>query len=330
MTRSPPTTEQVWEIDRAVDDLVRGEAAWAACDRAKRRELLEQMHAATAVQAEAWVRAAVAYKQLPDDSPLVGEEWITGPYPVLTSLGALAATVEALEESRSPVDGFTFGRAPSRRVTVRVLPHSVWDQLLLNDFSAEVWMPPGVTKETVRSRAGLALLRPAETKRRGRRARRGEHHLDPDPGRAVRAVREQPGGGPQAQPGHRRPLRRHRRHRLRPDTSGATCPTPEVPPSRCGAGARSTTRQPKTGGTCRRVQPEAAMNTIEADTALSPHHSAAPALRTCRRLRYHPLEVVLPGWTLIAGIPKAELHVRHIGSAPPQVVPTSRHGTRAP
>ncbi|MFD3945497.1 aldehyde dehydrogenase family protein [Streptomyces sp. NPDC058579] len=164
MTTSPPSTEQVWEIDRAVDDLVRGEAAWAACDRAKRRELLERMRAATAAQAEAWVRAAVAYKGLAEDSPLVGEEWISGPYPVLTGLGTLAASIEALEESRSPVDGFSFGRAPGGRVTVRVLPHSIWDQLLLNGFSADVWMPPGVTRQTVTDRAGLALLRPAETR----------------------------------------------------------------------------------------------------------------------------------------------------------------------
>ncbi|MFD9903031.1 aldehyde dehydrogenase family protein [Streptomyces sp. NPDC059063] len=164
MATSLPTAEQVWAIDQAVDDLVRGEAAWAACDRAKRREFLKRMHAATAGHAEEWVRAAAAYKRLPEDSPLVGEEWITGPYPVLTSLGTLTASVEALEESRSPVDGYSFGRAPGGRVSVRVLPHSVWDRLLLNGFSAEVWMPPGVTEEEVRRRAGLALLRPAETR----------------------------------------------------------------------------------------------------------------------------------------------------------------------
>lgn len=164
MATSSPTPEQVLGIDRAVDDLVRGEAAWAACDRAKRRELLERMRAATAGQAEEWVRAAVAYKRLPEDSPLVGEEWITGPYPVLTSLGALIASIEALEENRSPVGGYSFGRAPGGRVSVRVLPHSIWDQLLLNGFSAEVWMPPGVTEEEARKRAGLALLRPAETR----------------------------------------------------------------------------------------------------------------------------------------------------------------------
>ncbi|MFB7234063.1 aldehyde dehydrogenase family protein [Streptomyces sp. NPDC056269] len=163
MTPSLPSTEQVWEIDRAVEDLVRGEAAWAACGLAERRDLIERVHAATAEQAEAWVRAAAAYKRLPDDSPLLGEEWITGPYPVLTSAGALAATVGALEAGRSPVDGFSVKPAPGGRVAVRVLPHSVWDQLLLSGFSAEVWMPPGVTEDTVRTQAGLGQLRPTET-----------------------------------------------------------------------------------------------------------------------------------------------------------------------
>ncbi|MEU0406071.1 aldehyde dehydrogenase family protein [Streptomyces sp. NPDC006197] len=163
MTPYPPTAEQVREIDRAVEDLVRGEVAWAACGLAERRELIERVHAATAGQAEAWVRAAAAYKRLPEDSPLIGEEWITGPYPVLTSAGALASTIGALEAGRSPVDGFSVKSAPGGRVAVRVLPHSVWDQLLLSGFSAEVWMPPGVTEGTVRGRAGLGQRRPAET-----------------------------------------------------------------------------------------------------------------------------------------------------------------------
>ncbi|MET8541730.1 aldehyde dehydrogenase family protein, partial [Kitasatospora sp. NPDC004799] len=97
---------------------------------------------------------------VPEGSPLAGEEWITGPYPVLTGTAALAASVAALEAGRSPVDGYAFGRAPGGRVTVRVLPHGVYDRLLLNGFSAEVWMPPGVTEERVRARAGLGQRHP--------------------------------------------------------------------------------------------------------------------------------------------------------------------------
>ncbi|OKH94898.1 aldehyde dehydrogenase family protein [Streptomyces uncialis] len=163
MTTSAPAADRLAEADRAVADLVRGESAWAALGLARRRELLERVHTAAGEHAAAWVRAAAAYKRLPDDSPLTGEEWITGPYPVLTGTGALAASIRALEAGRSPVDAFTTRPAPGGRVAVRVLPHSVYDRLLLSGFSADVWMPPGITTDEIRDRAGLALRRPKET-----------------------------------------------------------------------------------------------------------------------------------------------------------------------
>ncbi|MDW8803283.1 aldehyde dehydrogenase family protein [Streptomyces scabiei] len=149
--------------DRALAELAEGEGVWAQTSLARRRELLERMRAAAAAQAEAWVDAAATYKRLPKDSPLIGEEWITGPYPVVTALSVLAETVNALQEGRSPVDPADVRPAPGGRIAVRVLPHGVWDRLLLNGFSAEVWMPPGVDAQTVRGRAGLALRRPRET-----------------------------------------------------------------------------------------------------------------------------------------------------------------------
>jgi aldehyde dehydrogenase (NAD(P)+) len=151
------------EVDSALEELARGEGAWARLGLAGRRDLLERMHVATSDQVEAWVRAAAAYKRLPADSPLIGEEWITGPYPVLTGLAALASTTKSLEAGRDPVAGFPVRKAVDGRIAVRVLPHSIWDRLLLNGFSAEVWVRPGVSEETMRSQAGLGLRRPQET-----------------------------------------------------------------------------------------------------------------------------------------------------------------------
>ncbi|MFD5539749.1 aldehyde dehydrogenase family protein [Streptomyces sp. NPDC127079] len=160
---SPSAAAWTTEVDRALAELAGGESRWAQTGLAQRRELLERMRTATAAQAQAWVRAAAAYKRLPGDSPLIGEEWITGPYPVVTGLSALAATAKALEEGRSPVDRAAVRHAPGGRAAVRVLPHSMWDRLLLHGYSAEVWMPPGIDAETVRRQAGLALRRPRET-----------------------------------------------------------------------------------------------------------------------------------------------------------------------
>ena len=162
MTTTTPAADPA-VIDQALADLRRGESAWAQLGLAGRRELLEGVHRAAGEHAAEWVRAAATYKQLPEDSPLLGEEWTSGPYPVLTGVAMLIETIRALEAGRSPVDGFPIGTAPGGRVKVRVMPHSVYDRLLLSGFSAEVWMQPGIDAATVRASAGLALRDPAKT-----------------------------------------------------------------------------------------------------------------------------------------------------------------------
>jgi aldehyde dehydrogenase (NAD(P)+) len=151
-------------LDAVLAELGQGEVTWAATPVARRRELLEQVHALTGQHAQAWVDAAAAIKGLAADSPLLGEEWLAGPYGVLTGVGALIESLKALEEGRSPVDGYAFGRAPGNRVTVKNLPHKVFDRILLNGFSAEVWLSPGVDEATVRNRAGLAEREPTVTR----------------------------------------------------------------------------------------------------------------------------------------------------------------------
>ncbi|MFB7614901.1 aldehyde dehydrogenase family protein [Kitasatospora sp. NPDC056181] len=151
------------ELDALLAELADGERRWAATPLTGRVALLGRVHAAVAAEAQAWVRTASRIKLLADDSPLTGEEWMSGPYALLTSLDALARSLRAVAAGRSPLDGARFGRAPGGRVTVPVLPLTAHDRLLLNGFTAEVWMPPGTDAETVRRRAGLGALDPQRT-----------------------------------------------------------------------------------------------------------------------------------------------------------------------
>jgi aldehyde dehydrogenase (NAD(P)+) len=150
-------------INRALAELAAGEQAWARTDLAGRRAVLAQVIRATAEHAKDWVRAACAYKRLPETSPLAGEEWLSGPYAVLTAAHALTGTISALEAGRSPLDGYPVSEAPGGRLAVRVLPHTTYDHLLLRGFSAEVWTAPGADRATLREQAGLALRHPAQT-----------------------------------------------------------------------------------------------------------------------------------------------------------------------
>jgi hypothetical protein len=140
-----------------------GQRDWARQPLGARGALLRQLHANVATHADEWVRVAASIKQLPAGSPLLGEEWMIGPWAILAYTEALADTLGRLEQGRDLLAGYRVGSAPGGRVAVDVFPHNVFDRLLLSGFRAEVWMEPGVTEAEARERAGLCLLAPEQT-----------------------------------------------------------------------------------------------------------------------------------------------------------------------
>ncbi|MFR9752725.1 aldehyde dehydrogenase family protein [Nocardia sp. 004] len=150
-------------IDNALADLTAGEKAWAATPLRRRRDLLDEIHARTGRFAEDWVRTACAVKGLPADSPLAGEEWMSGPFALLQATAALSATLTALDSGHSPLAGHTLTEAPGGRIAVPILPFDVYDRLLLHGFRGEVWLRPGIDAGTAHERAGLAQRDPAST-----------------------------------------------------------------------------------------------------------------------------------------------------------------------
>ena len=151
------------ELDEIIVELTEGEAVWAAMDLDARIALLGRVHKSVAAAAGQWVDAAVAAKKLDPQSQLVGEEWISGPYIVLSSLLALQHSLSAINTGTSPIAKAKLGTAPGGRVTVPVLPSNPYEALLLHGFSAEVWMMPGLSAEQVRSEAGLGAKHPRLT-----------------------------------------------------------------------------------------------------------------------------------------------------------------------
>ncbi|WP_328394579.1 aldehyde dehydrogenase family protein [Nocardia sp. NBC_00416] len=149
-------------IDAALTDLAEGERKWSRLPLSGRRALLDRMRELTGKHAQEWVDAAVRVKGLDPASPLVGEEWISGPYVLAATLDAVSRTLESLERGVSPLAKAKFGAAGDR-VTVRALPSNLYDELLLSGFSAEVWLRRGVSSAAAKAGAGLAQLDPART-----------------------------------------------------------------------------------------------------------------------------------------------------------------------
>jgi acyl-CoA reductase-like NAD-dependent aldehyde dehydrogenase len=155
------TTETL--ADQVAKRLVEGETAWARTSLSRRRELLTEFAALVDQHADEWVEVAARIKGLPAGSPLLGEEWTSGPWAVLAYVGALNATLQRIDEGSDVLAGFRSRTAPGDRLAFQVLPHNTFDKLLLNGFRAELWMQPGVTLEDARASAGLGQRAPHDT-----------------------------------------------------------------------------------------------------------------------------------------------------------------------
>lgn len=147
-SRFPATPPAVLDADLA--RLHRRRTAWAQLPLRDKTERLGRLRERVDAEAARWVRAASDAKRLPPGSPLVGEEWISGPWALLYTINALETTLRALERGRLHrlVDGKTRTR-PDGRLAVEVFPATATDRLLLNGYTAEVWMQPGVTEATL-------------------------------------------------------------------------------------------------------------------------------------------------------------------------------------
>jgi aldehyde dehydrogenase (NAD(P)+) len=132
-------------INEAITTLVQHKDAWARLPIREKLTHLEVMRAKTDEVAEAWVTAAVKAKRIPSDSPLAGEEWVSGPWALLRALNQLTHTLTALDKGESPLGNRATTTRTDGQVVVDVFPASLFDRLLLSGFSAQVWMQPDVT-----------------------------------------------------------------------------------------------------------------------------------------------------------------------------------------
>ncbi|HEY5854314.1 MAG TPA: aldehyde dehydrogenase family protein [Aldersonia sp.] len=146
-----------------VERVAIGEKAWAATSLAQRREMLAELRKTLADVAGEWVQIACDIKQIPNGSPLVGEEWISGPWAILSFTAAMMDTLAKLDRGEDVLADYRFGTAPGNRVSVEVSPHGAFDRLLFSGFRTEVWLQPGVTEAQARSGAGLGQRNPAQT-----------------------------------------------------------------------------------------------------------------------------------------------------------------------
>lgn len=141
--------------DQALGELDTAKHRWVRTSVAERIAILQAIKDNLMQVAEGWAEAAVRGKQIPFGSPLAGEEWISGPYGLMSACNGLLFTLSHLD-GKAFVKDLRTRKLPNGQLAVQVTPRSLWDRLLLSGVRAEIWLKPGVTKEDMIVQAGAA------------------------------------------------------------------------------------------------------------------------------------------------------------------------------
>ncbi len=142
-------------LDADLATLAGSKQAWARSTPAARIAVLKQIKDALITVAETWATTAAKHKLIPADSQHVGEEWVSGPYAVMSACNQLIETLSHLD-NKAFLKGLPTRERPDGQVIVRVTPHSVWDSLLLSGVEADIWMQPEVTRDTLAANTASA------------------------------------------------------------------------------------------------------------------------------------------------------------------------------
>lgn len=143
------------DLNIAISTLKSGKDAWAKTSNAERVQVLSEIKDQLMMVAEGWATAAARHKQIPEDSPLVGEEWSSGPYPVMAACNALMETLSKMEGKKFLGD-IPLRELPNGQICATVIPHTIWDRLVFSGVKAEIWMQKGVTAATLAENTAVA------------------------------------------------------------------------------------------------------------------------------------------------------------------------------
>jgi acyl-CoA reductase-like NAD-dependent aldehyde dehydrogenase len=142
-------------LDTAVAALQERKAAWTAVSPRERIALLEELTRGFLAVADRWAAACIQAEGL---DPQLGnaEEVLVGPYFVVRNLRLLrSALADIAAHGRPRLPGPVRTR-PDGQVTARVFPYDLWDRIFYAGVTADVWMQPGVTAESLPSTQAVA------------------------------------------------------------------------------------------------------------------------------------------------------------------------------
>jgi acyl-CoA reductase-like NAD-dependent aldehyde dehydrogenase len=136
------------QLDQMVARLQAAAPAFVRLALGERIALARSMQAGYLGIARASVEAGCAAKGLRMDRPAAGEEWATGPLPVVRQLRLLIESLQSIQRTGTTPVG-RVARTPDGRLTVRVFPGSRLDGVLFSGITVDAHLQPGETEQTL-------------------------------------------------------------------------------------------------------------------------------------------------------------------------------------
>ncbi|HEY1830981.1 MAG TPA: aldehyde dehydrogenase family protein [Acidimicrobiales bacterium] len=148
-------------LDAAVGEVADHAAEWAATPAGRRADLLDRVIADTLTAQDGWLDAACVAKGLTPGSVEAGEELFAGIGTFVRMARQFRDSLREISRTGKPTFAGPIRHASDGRLRVQVFPESTFDRVTFAQTTAEIWMQPGVTEESLRAEQAAAYADPA-------------------------------------------------------------------------------------------------------------------------------------------------------------------------
>jgi hypothetical protein len=136
-------------LDALVDEVADHTASWARTDASVRADLLQQVITDTMAVQDEWLAAACEAKGLTPGTTEAGEELFTGIGTVVRMARLLRDALRDIAKDSKPAFAGPVRVAADGRLRVQIFPAGAFDRITFPQTTAEIFMQPGVTRESL-------------------------------------------------------------------------------------------------------------------------------------------------------------------------------------
>ncbi len=124
-------------LDQSITLLQQSKVAWSALPIARKIALLRASRTNLAQCVDRLASLSAEHKGVDPASSMAGDEWVLGPWSAAYSISTLIASLEDLAAGGMP--SLTRTPRPTGGTAVQVFPTNLFEKLLVNGLTAEVW-----------------------------------------------------------------------------------------------------------------------------------------------------------------------------------------------